>query len=85
MITIRKLENWPNHLGFVFSVGNVRFEVWNDGRFVRIAADESLCGCYGVEYLDARTMDRPTSHIALAQLCYSLWRNQRILWRPCEC
>lgn len=82
-IRIRRLEHWPNHLGFVFSAGNTQFEVWNDGRFVRIASDESLCGCYGIEYLDYRGEPLPEDKTAIAKLCYSLWQTQRHRWQPC--
>lgn len=81
---VQKLVEWPNKLGFDCTVNNVRFEIWNDGRFVRVVSDESLCGFSSTHYVDLRDAQIISGNTRRAQLAYRMWRDCREMWNECE-
>lgn len=83
-VKVQKVVEWPNRLGFNCTVNNTRFEVWNDGRFVRIQSDDSLCGFHGTHYVDLREWRVIEGNNRRAELAYLMWRDARHMWTPCE-
>lgn len=81
-----KTEPWPNRLGVNVIVNRIRFEIWNDGRFVRVVKDNSLCGYRGTHYLDCRDSHDPLPERDedKAALAYERWMQFRPLWKECE-
>jgi len=81
-----KTETWPNRLGINVIVNRIGFEIWNDGRFVRVEKDDSLCGFRGTHYLDMRgrvNLDVATDR-AKAVMAYTFWTTARNQWKECE-
>ena len=80
-----KTEPWPNRLGLNAIVNRIGFEIWNDGRFVRVERDGSICGFRGTHYLDMRgrvNLDVATDR-AKAVMAYTFWTKSRNLWQDC--
>jgi len=81
-----KTETWPNRLGINAIVNRIGFEIWNDGRFVRVEKDDSLCGFRGTHYLDmrGRVNLENLSDRAKAVMAHTFWTTARNQWKECE-
>lgn len=78
-----KVAPWPNRLGYVVTVGRLRFEVWSErGAAVRIRPDPTApCGFVGVAYREMPTLTT-TPAAALPEMLAAAWREGG--WTPCE-
>jgi len=81
-----KTTAWGNRLGVNAIVNRIGFEIWNDGRFIHVVREDSLCGFRGTHYLDMRgrvNLNVATDR-AKAVMAYTFWTTARNQWKECE-
>lgn len=80
-VKVSNVVEWPNRLGLNATANGIRFEIWKDGRFVRMAGSE------GAFYHDSifKTGGSVTQNLVdITKVAYALWMGAREEWMACN-